>query len=110
MEIEIDDRKHIGYKIDHEIINGLYQTFELEKIIDNCKNFEIQVKSPENVMFNSKMTRINNRCILTMIFDAENQVQFLVGNDMSLVELNSIPFELLPIIFRETITKAYKLI
>lgn len=46
--IEKDSGKYIGYKIDGEIINGLYQTLDSEKIADNCKNFDIKIDNPKN--------------------------------------------------------------
>ena len=108
--IEIDNGKHIGYKIDTEIIKGLYQTFEFEKIIDNCKSFDINVEIPKNEMVNSKMSKRNNICVLTMIFDKDNGIQFLVGSDMSSLQLNSLTSEQLPTELKETIFKAYELI
>ena len=107
--IERDNGKHVGYKIDGEIINGLYQTIEIEKITDNCTNFDIKVDNPKDGMVASKMSKRDNLCILTMKFDKENQVQFLVGNDLNLIELNSIPTEQMPTDLREMITQAYEL-
>lgn len=44
-----------------------------------------------------------------MKFDEKNQVQFLVGNDLNLIELNSIPTEQMPTDLKEMITHAYEL-
>ena len=107
--IERDNGKYVGYKIDGEIINGLYQTVELDKIADNCKNFDIKVEKPKNGIVASKMSKRDNLCILTMKFDEKNQVQFLVGNDLNLIELNCIPTEQMPTDLREMITQAYEL-
>ncbi|WNH13047.1 hypothetical protein [Thalassobellus suaedae] len=107
--IERDNGKYVGYKIDGEIINGLYQTVELDKIADNCKNFDIKVEKPKNGMVASKMSKRDNLCILTMKFDKENQVQFLVGNDLNLIELNCIPTEQMPTDLRKMIIQAYEL-
>ena len=107
--IERDNGKYVGYKIDGEIINGLYQTVELDKIADNCKNFDIKVEKPKNGMVASKMLKRDNLCILTIKFDEKNQVQFLVGNDLNLIELNCIPTEQMPTDLREMITQAYEL-
>ena len=109
IRIERDNGKYVGYKIDGEIINGLYQTVELDKIADNCKNFDIKVENPKNGMVASKMSKRDNLCILTMKFDEGNQVQFLVGNDLNLIELNCIPTEQMPTDLREVIIQAYEL-
>lgn len=108
--IEIDNGKHIGYKIDTEIIKGLYQTFKFEKIIGNCKNLEINLEIPKNERVNSKMSKRDNICVLTMIFDKDNGIQFLVGRDLSSEQLNSLTPEQLPNELKETIFKAYELI
>ena len=106
--IERDNGKYIGYKIDGEIINGLYQTVDNGKISDNCKNFDIYVENPKENSITTKMSKRDNLCIVTIKFDAKNKVQYLVGNDLDLIELNSIPAEHMPAELRERITQAYE--
>ena len=101
---EVDD-----YEIDGEIINGLYITLEFDKVNENCKNFEIQLETPEDGTVANKLSKRNNLCIVTLKIDNENQVQYLIGDDMDLIELNSIPENQMPIEFKELITEAYGL-
>ena len=107
--IERDNGKFVGYKIDGEIINGLYQTVDNEKIIANCKNFDIHVENPKENSIKTKMSKRDNLCIVTIKFDENNQVQYLVGNVLDLIELNSIPADHMPTDLRERITEAYEL-
>lgn len=107
--IERDNGKVIGYKIDGEIINGLYITLEFDKVTDNCVNFGIQVETPKDGIIAQKLSKRDNLCIVTLKIDKENQVQYLVGNDMSLIELNSMPENQMPAEFRNMITQAYEM-
>ncbi len=107
--IERDNGKTVGYKIDYEIINGLYQTVELEKIMDNCANFDIKVHNPKNGMVALKMSKQDNVCIMTMKYDEENLNQYLIGSDLNLIELNHLSSEQMSTDLREWITQAYEL-
>ncbi|RKE89427.1 hypothetical protein [Ichthyenterobacterium magnum] len=107
--IERDNGKVVGYKIDGEIINGLYITLEFDKVSDNCKNFGIQLETPKDGTIAQKLSKRDNLCIVTLKIDKENQVQYLVGNDMSLIELNSMPENQMPAEFRNMITQAYEM-
>ncbi|WP_100616407.1 hypothetical protein [Confluentibacter citreus] len=107
--IEKDNGKVIGYKIDGEIINGLYITLEFDKVTENCTNFGIQVEIPKDGIIAQKLSKRNNLCIVTLIIDKENQVQYLVGNDMNLTELNSMPENHMPSEFRNIIAQAYEM-
>jgi len=107
--IQRDNGKVVGYKIDGEIINGLYITLEFDKVNDNCKNFGIQIENPKDGMVAQKLSKRDDLCIVTMRFDKENQVQYLVGNDMNLIELNCLPEEQMPTDFRNSISQAYEM-
>ena len=107
--IETDNGKVTGYEIDGEIINGLYQTIDFKKVEDNCKNFGIEIETPKDGVIASKLSKRENLCIITLKVDKENQVQYLVGNDMNLIELNCIPSEQMPSDLREVITQGYEL-
>lgn len=107
--IERDNGKVVGYKIDNEIINGLYITLEFDKVNDNCTNFGIHIENPKDGMVAQKLSKRDNLCIVTMRFDKENQVQYLVGNDMNLIELNCLPEEQMPTDFRNSISQAYEM-
>tara|TARA_R110002049_G_scaffold250486_2_gene424845 strand:- start:496 stop:864 length:369 start_codon:yes stop_codon:yes gene_type:complete len=107
--IERDNGKVVGYKIDGEIINGLYITLEFDKVNENCSNFGIQIETPKDGIIAQKLSKRDNLCIVTLKIDKENQVQYLVGNDMSLIELNSMPEDQMPAEFRNMITQAYEM-
>jgi len=107
--IERDNGKIANYKVDGEIINGLYQTIDFKKVEDNCKNFGIEIETPKDGVIASKLSKREKLCIVTFKIDKENQVQYLVGNDMNLIELNCIPSEQMPSDLREVITQGYEL-
>lgn len=107
--IERDNGKIIGYRIDGEVINGLYITLDIEKINENCENFEIEIGNPKKGVIRHKLSKRDNLCILTIRFDKENQVQYLVGNDMDLIELNCIPEDNLPSDIKEMINEAFEI-
>ncbi|MBO0324049.1 hypothetical protein J0X14_17200 [Muricauda sp. CAU 1633] len=105
--IKEESGKTIGYEIDGEIINGLYQTIELDKIKENCQKFEINVEIPTDGKVATHISKQGNLCIVTCVFDTKNQVQFLIGNDMSIEEFQN---ESIPGDFKKLITQAYELI
>jgi hypothetical protein len=107
--IETGNGKVIRYEIDEEVINGLYQTLDFKKVGDNCKNFDIEIDTPKDGVIASKLSKRENLCIITMKIDEENQVQYLVGNNMSLIELNRIPSNKMSSELRDIITQGYEL-
>ena len=107
--IERDNGKVVGYKIDGEIINELQITIEFDKVNENCSNFGIQIETPKDGIIAQKLSKRGNLCVVTLKIDKENQVQYLVGNDMSLIELNSMPEDQMPAEFRNMITQAYEM-
>ena len=111
MEIGIETNKGQieGFKIDGEIIDGLYSTINIEKVNSNCEIFEIQMEAPKEGVIAHKFSKMDNLCILTMKIDDKNIIQYLIGNDMSLPELNSIPENEMPSDLRNNIIEAHSL-
>lgn len=97
----------IGYKIDGEIINGLYQTTDVSKIHENCENFKIIVEVPQDNRVATHISKQVNIAIVTCMFDTKNKIQFLVGNDMNFEEFKS---QSMPEDFKSLIAKAFALI
>ena len=50
-----------------------------------------------------------NSCFLTMRFDAENQIQYLIGRDMNISEFELISNKKLPKDIKEIIKQAYEM-
>lgn len=111
MEIGIETNKGQieGYKIDGEIIDGLYSTTNTGKVNSNCKVFGIQIEAPNEGAITYNFSKMNNLCVLTMKIDEENIIQYLIGVDMSLPELNHIPDNEMPHDLRNKIIEAHSL-
>ena len=107
--IEGDNGEILDYQIDELIIEGLFITRNSSKVRENCKKFKIYVESNSKNGIGVKITKINNISILTLKQSKQNQFQFLVGNDMSVTELNNIPPEDLNEDLKGLIFKAYQL-
>lgn len=98
--VERDNGSIIEYNIDAEIINGLYSTTDIKKVNENIKNFNIEIEQISNGVA-QKLSKRNNVVIATVLIDEMNKLQYLVGKDMNLVELeksNDIPLEIKPLI------------
>ena len=107
--IETNKGKIEGYKIDGEIIDGLYSTTNTEKVNSNCKIFGIQIEAPKEGVITYNFSKMDNLCVLTMKIDEENIIQYLIGVDMSLPELNHIPDNEMPSDLRNKIIEAHSL-
>jgi len=73
-----------GYRIDSEVITGLYITVTPEKIRSNCEDFNIVVGE------SSKISKRDNVSIFTINIDETNQLQYLVGDDLNVEELEEL--------------------
>lgn len=100
-----DDNGEIkGYRIDSEIIEGLYITVTPDKIKRNCKEFDVVLQGE-----GSKISKRNNVSIFTLEIDEENQLQYLVGEDMDVKKLKSLDNKQLPEELKSGILHAFEL-
>lgn len=107
--IEGEEGKIFDYLFDEVLIDGLFITRNSKKVQKNCENFDIEVESANKDGVNTKISKINNVSIVTLKQSTGSQFQFLVGNDMSVTELNKVPSELLSEKLKGLIFQAYQL-
>lgn len=94
--------KTIGYKIDREIIDGLFITFDLRKIKDNYENFDIQFQNQLDV-YKSNMSIRENVAILSIEIDEDNHVQYLLDHNLSFKKLYEVADNEIPYFFKHKI-------
>lgn len=106
--LEGDNNQILDYLVDNIIIEGLYITGDNSKIRANCTVFNIRMTDPisDNQIAN-RITKINNVSILTIKSSDENLVQFLIGNDLDIEEMKSLPREMLSREVEDLIQQAY---
>lgn len=95
--------KTIGFKIDREIIEGLYITFDLDKVTDNYNNFNIKYDSPIQNEIAIKGYNKKNVIILNFKLDNDNHVQYIIGKNMCIKEFNKIADNIVPSYFKDKI-------
>lgn len=108
--IERESGGVVSYKIDAVIINGLYLTFDFDKVNENCSNFDIETEIPDLDRIFTTFSKREELVILTLILDEENQVQYLIGNDLNLGELSHISEDELPQNFKKLILNGFSMI
>ena len=107
--IENDSGKIIGYKIDGTIVDGLYATFDFDKVNDNINNFDIEVENPAENMLVQKMSKREEMCIITIRFNENQQVQYIVCPDLNIKDLNKIPEKEMPQEFKNMILEGFEI-
>ena len=87
--IELDNGEINDFLFDNFIINGLFFTAESVKVSENSENFKIKIEKPtrENQM-TTNIAKRQNVVIVTFYVDNENQSQYLVAEDLNIIELN----------------------
>jgi len=108
--IELDSGIITDYYFDNYIIEGLYFTGDAEKVILNCKNFNITPDEPtEGMPMTTKVSEFEHIVIITFYIDNKNQAQYLVDADLSLKELNEIPNNEMQLADKDIIRDAFLL-
>lgn len=107
--IENESGEIIGYKIDETIVDGLYATFDFDKINENIKNFEIEVENPSENMLVQKMSKREEMCIITILFTENEQVQYIVCPDLNVPDLNEMSENEMPQEFKNMILEGYEI-
>ncbi|NHN27831.1 hypothetical protein FIA58_019305 [Flavobacterium jejuense] len=103
-----EEGKLIGFQVDREIMNGLYITFDFTKVEKNYQNFKVDYKEPKESEFASVTLNMDDITILSTKLDADNHVQFVIEENMSLKKLRKVPENVIPMDFKKTIRTAYK--
>ena len=93
-----------GFRIDGEIVTGLFLTINPEKIKDNCEDFEINFNDK-----NSNISKRSNVSIFTIKFKEDNLIQYLIAEDLSLTELNKLTPKQMPSEIKDGILQGYEL-
>ena len=89
--IELNKGEITDFLFDNYIIDGLFLTFESEKVNKNCRSFAISVEKPkEEKTMTTTISKIQDIVIITFHIDNENQSQYFIGKDLSIKELNEI--------------------
>ena len=103
-----EEGKLIGFFIDREILSGLYIAFDLSKVIQNYQNFKIHYNTENNKEMINIISNIDDIIIISVKIDAENHVQFLIEESLTLKELRKTPENIIPSAFKKIIRAAYK--
>ncbi|WP_445722471.1 hypothetical protein [Flavobacterium sp.] len=107
MSIKSDEGKVIGFKIDREVIEGLYITFDILKVIDNYANFKIKYEDGEDGEIATKICKKKNIIILNIKLDNDNHVQYLIDKNMCIKELFELPDNEIPYFFKNKIKESF---
>ncbi|WP_130734551.1 hypothetical protein [Flavobacterium sp. J27] len=103
-----DEGKMTGFLIDREILSGLYITFDFSKVEQNYERFNINYKNPKENQMNSVTHNMDEITIVSTQLDADNHVQFLIEENLSLKKLRRVPENIIPLEFKKMIRNAYK--
>ena len=109
MGIKSNEGKIIGFKIDREVIEGLYITFDILKVMDNYTNFKIKYENEEQGQIASKICKKKNIIILNLKLDNDNHVQYLIDKNMCIKELFELPDNEIPYFFKNKIKESFDL-
>jgi hypothetical protein len=107
MSIKSNEGKVIGFKIDREVIEGLYITFDIIKVIDNYANFKIKYEDVEEGEVATKICKKKNIIILNIKLDNDNHVQYLIDKNMCIKELFELPDNEIPYFFKNKIKESF---
>ncbi|NHN26919.1 hypothetical protein FIA58_014640 [Flavobacterium jejuense] len=100
--------KLIAFLVDREIIDDLYITFDLTKVLENYTNFNINYEELINLETTKQFFYKNEVLILSIKLDDDNHVQFLIEKNISLQHLKKVPENVIPKQFKKIISNAIK--
>jgi len=111
LEIKIkDENKKEGiYKVDKNIVDGLFLTVDNSKVIENSKAFNIDV-TQEDGKVKTVLKSLDKVAIVTIVVNPQTQFQYFVGGDLNLKALIKVDEKEMPNNIKEVILKAYHLI
>jgi len=108
INIQNEEGKLIGFQVDREIMNGLYITFDFLKVEKNYQNFNIDYQKSNVSEINKIILNIDDVTIVSTKLDADNHVQFLIEENLSLKKLKKVPENVIPLEFKKIIRSAYR--
>ncbi|MBF02816.1 MAG: hypothetical protein CMP76_05920 [Flavobacterium sp.] len=103
-----EDGQLMGFLIDREIMSGLYITFDYNKVAQNYESFKINYQKPRKSELNSVVFNMDDITVISTQLDADNHVQFLFEENLSLKKLRKVPENIIPSSFKKIIRSAYK--
>lgn len=87
----------------------MYITTDIQKLITNCKTLGITVDTPREGSMSQRISVFRTLAVLTCKVDDQNQVQYLIGDDILLPQLDSIPKNHMPEDIKTRIVQAYQM-
>jgi hypothetical protein len=87
--IENDNGVLTKFYFDGFIIDGFFIVIDPKKVLKNRNNFNLSVQCTNTVsQLSTNISIQGNVGIITFYVDDENQSQYLIGNDLNLIELD----------------------
>ena len=109
LKIKDENKKEGIYKVDKNIVNGLFLTVDNTKVIENSKAFNIDLKQ-ENGKVKTVLKSLDKVAIVTIVVNEKTQFQYFVGGDLNLKALIKVDEKEMPNNIKEVILKAYHVI
>ncbi len=109
LNVKNEEGTLLEYQTDTKIVEGLYLTYDLYKVVVNSQNFGILLNQQLDKVA-TKIKTLKDVAIVTIEVSKDNKFQYFVGNDLALEALIKIPEATLPNNLKEVVLKAYHLI
>jgi len=108
--IKGDRGEIIEFLTDNLVVKGLFTTIDTQKINENCKKLNIRIDFNESENgIKKNITKRGNISIITQKFDDQNQIQYLVSDDLDLNLIDLIPTNQLDADLKRMILQAFEL-
>ncbi|MDT0677167.1 hypothetical protein [Autumnicola musiva] len=108
IELETENGEKLGFRIDAEVMNGLCLTHSKDKVEENIHNFNIDIEVlAEGIA--TKMSKINNVAIVTILANSERKHQYLVRNDLDIEKMKNDSSGQIPDQIKSLIIQAHQL-
>lgn len=109
LSVKTEEGELAEFQVDSEVVKGLYLVHDLEKVIVNCKTYNISLTEVVEKV-ETKIKTLDKVSIVTIEVNNTVRFQYFVGNDLVLPDLVKVPESQLPNNIKEVILKAYHLI
>lgn len=109
LKIKDEEGKSVIYQADKKIVEGLYLTFDAQKVEANAKALSIHLnKTAEGVQ--TVIKALKKVSVVTIVVNKNTKFQYFVGGDLDLKGLIKVPETEMPNNLKEVVLKAYHLI